>query len=139
MDLEQYKDYFNKSDRFSLLCGMRLIEIREGYAKVELTIDENSMNYMGSVHGGLLYTMADVAAGTATASRGKQCVTMSANTDYIRPVLRGKVTAEARVIAFGRTVCRTQVDICGQDGKLYAKSSINMFVTDKEIHVCLNK
>ena len=133
MNLEKYKVYFNKNDRFSIVCGMLLTEIREGYAKVEMTIDENSMNYMGSMHGGLLYTMADVAAGTAVVSRGKQCVTLSANTDYIRPALRGKVTAEAEVIALGRTICRTQVNICGQDGRLYAKSSITMFVTDKEV------
>jgi uncharacterized domain 1 len=133
MDLEQYKAYFNKNDRFSIACGMRLTDIREGYARVEMTLDENGMNYMGTMHGGLLYTMADVAAGTAVVSRGKQGVTLSANTDYIRPAHRGKVTAVARVIAFGRTICRTQVDIHGQDGTLYAKSSITMFITDKDV------
>lgn len=133
MDLEQYKNYINTNDRFSHFCNMQLTEIRVGYAKVEMVIEENSMNYMGSMHGGLLYTMADVAAGTAVATRGKQCVTLSANTEYIRPAMHGKVIAEAEVIAFGRTICRTQVNICGQDGKLYAKSSITMFVTDKNV------
>ena len=65
LNLEQFKNYFNEHDLFSGKSGMKLVELREGYAKVELTIDESSMNYMGSMHGGLIYTMADVAAGSA--------------------------------------------------------------------------
>jgi acyl-CoA thioesterase len=133
LDLEKYKKYFNKADMFSVNNGMQLVEIGEGYARAEMTISKNSMNYMGSMHGGLLYTMADITAGTAFVFRGKQCVTLSANTDYIKPAFSGRVIAEARVISPGKTVCRCEVDIRGEDGTLYCKSHITMFVTDKNV------
>lgn len=132
LNFEKYKEYFNMHDRFSVNNGMKLVELREEYAKVELTINENSMNYMGSMHGGLLYTMADVAAGSAMIFCGKQVVTLSASTEYIKPAFSGKVIAEGRVIAHGKTIGRCEVEIRGEDGTLYSKSHITMFITCKD-------
>ena len=110
---------------------MKLVELREGYAKVELIIGENSINYMGSMHGGLLYTMADVAAGTAMAFCGRQVVTLSAATEYIKAAFSGKVIAEGKVIASGKTFGRCEVEVHSEDGTLYSKSHVTMFITDK--------
>ena len=132
LNFEKYKEYFNGHDLFSIKSGMKLVELQEEYAKVELTIDENSMNYMGSMHGGLLYTMADVAAGAAMIFCGKQVVTLSATTEYIKPAFSGKVIAEGRVIARGKTIGRCEVEARGEDGTLYSKSHITMFITGKD-------
>lgn len=133
LNLQEYKEYFNKHDMFSVSCGMKLSEIQTGYAKVELVIDEYSMNYMGSMHGGLLYTMADVAAGTAVVSSGRQCVTLGAHTEYIKPAFSGRVIAEAKVISQGLTISRCEVIIHSEDGTVYAKSYITMFTTSKAV------
>ena len=135
IDLEKFRVYFNRRDAFSVSSGMQLTELREGYAKAELTIDEDSMNYMGTMHGGLLYTMADVAAGTAVVYLGQQCVTLSANTDYYRSASAGKVIAEARVISAGKTVCRCEVEVHGEDRTVYSRSHITMYITDREIDI----
>ena len=135
IDLEKFKEYFNKHDMFSVNCGMKLLEIKENYSKVEMNLDENGMNYMGIMHGGLLYTIADVAAGTAVVSGGKQGVTLSAYTDYLRPALSGKVIAEGRVTTVGRTICRCDVEVHGEDGTLYAKSNVTMYIKNKDIHI----
>jgi len=87
---------------------------------------------MGSMHGGLLYTMADVAAGTSMVFCGKQVVTLSAATDYIKAAYSGKVIAEGRVIAHGKTIGRCEVEVRGEDGTLYSKSHIIMFITNKD-------
>lgn len=133
LNLQKYKNYFNNNDMFSIACGMKLVEIQSGYAKVELVIDKNSMNYMGSMHGGLLYTMADVAAGTAVVSCGKQCVTLNAHTEYIRPALSGRVIAEGKVTSSGRTIKRCEIIIHSEDGAVYAKSYIVMYITNKDV------
>lgn len=117
---------------FSINSGMKLVELREGWARAELTIGENSLNYMGTMHGGLLYTMADVAAGAAMAFCGRQAVTLSATTEYIKPALSGKVIAEGKVIAHGKTIGRCEVEIHNEAGILYCKSHITMFITNKE-------
>lgn len=101
LDFEKFKAYFNEQDLFSRNSGMKLVELGEGYAKVELIIEDKSKNFMGSMHGGLLYTMADVAAGASMFFCGKQVVTLSAVTDYIKAAFSGKVIAEGKMIAYG--------------------------------------
>lgn len=133
MELESFREHFNCSDKFSVRSGMKLTELREGYAKVEMVIDDYSKNYMGSMHGGLLYTMADVAAGASMIYCGKQAVTLNASTEYIKAAYSGLIIAEGRVISEGKTICRCEVDVHAEDGTLYCKSHITMFVTDKNI------
>ena len=131
INFQEYQEYFNGHDLFSINNGMKLVELREGYAKVELIIGENSINYMGSMHGGLLYTMADVAADTAMAFCGRQVVTLSAATECIKAAFSGKVIAEGKVIASGKTFGRCEVEVHSEDGTLYSKSHVTMFITDK--------
>ncbi len=133
MELENFREHFNCSDMFSVKSGMKLTELREGYAKVEMIIDDYCKNYMGSMHGGLLYTMADVAAGTSMVYNGKQAVTLNASTEYIKAAISGLVIAEGRVISKGKTICRCEVDVHGEDGTTYCLSHITMFITDKDI------
>lgn len=132
MDFEKFKAYFNEQDLFSRNSGMKLVELGEGYAKVELIIEDKSKNFMGSMHGGLLYTMADVAAGASMFFCGKQVVTLSAVTDYIKAAFSGKVIAEGKMIAYGKTLGRCEVEVRGEDGTLYCKSHITMFITDND-------
>jgi acyl-CoA thioesterase len=132
-DFEKYRTYFNANDTFSRNTGMTLAEVGEGYSKVELTIDENCLNYMGTMHGGLLYTMADVAAGTALVFRGKHVVTLSAHTEYIKAAAAGKLIAVCNATSIGKTIGRCEVEIRSDDGTLHSKSSITMFTTDKDL------
>lgn len=56
----------NRNDRFAHSIGARLTEIREGYAKAELTVEERHLNGAGVCQGGVIYTLADLAfAGVA--------------------------------------------------------------------------
>jgi len=135
LDLQKYQEFFNAHDTFSAKNKIRLTGIGEGYAKVELFLEDGGKNYMGTMHGGLIYTMADVAAGTAAVSGGRQVVTLSAGTEYIRPVVSGNVVAEGKVIHAGRTVCRMEVCVHDGAGTLYAKSHIPMFVTGTKIEL----
>lgn len=135
MDLEKYREYFNGHDMFSVNSGMKLMEIREGYSRVEMTIDENCMNYMGSMHGGLLYTMADVAAGTAAVSYGRQVVTLNAFVDYIKPAFSGRIIAEGKVISNGKTIVRCDVDIHDGEGTVYCRANVSMYNTGKDVEI----
>ena len=56
----------NRDDRFATGIGARLTEIREGYARAELTVEERHLNAAGVCQGGVLYTLADLSfAGVA--------------------------------------------------------------------------
>lgn len=133
MNLEKFREYFNLHDGFSHYCGMTLAQVADGYAKVELTLEDNGKNFMGSMHGGLLYTMADVAAGAAVMYESRRCVTLSAYTDYVKSPFGGKIIAEANLVSHGRKINRCEVTIHADDGTVYCRSYVTMYMKDQKI------
>lgn len=80
--------------------GIRLTALSKGRAEAELSAGAAHTNFMGTVHGGALYTLCDVAGGCALIERGL-CVTLDAAMTYLRPVKAGKVRAAAERIKAG--------------------------------------
>ena len=60
VDYNALKERLNKEDRFCAYNGIRLTEIREGYAEAELTVTEHSLNGLGIVQGGALFTLCRI-------------------------------------------------------------------------------
>ena len=83
MDYEKFIEYFNEHDVFSRESGIRLKKIGDGFAEAELDFSSRRANFMGTMHGGALFTMADVAAGSALLSHGSLCVTLNLSLIHI--------------------------------------------------------
>ena len=64
--MEQLKEYINTNDTFGKSNRMKLEQVKEGYAEAVMEITENSCNAVGTVQGGAIFTLADMAfAGAA--------------------------------------------------------------------------
>ena len=70
MDYELLRDIRNRKNAFGNLVGVKIVEIREGYAKTELEVRPELMNPIDSLHGGVLFTMIDITGGSAAVSHG---------------------------------------------------------------------
>jgi uncharacterized protein (TIGR00369 family) len=82
-------------------------------------------NPMGTVHGGILCTLADSAMGMAFAStlgEGETFTTLEVKINFLRPIFEGKLFAKAKVVHRGRTVGLVDCDITTEDGKLVARA-----------------
>lgn len=83
-------------DRASDALGMRLIGVRPGYARMQMTVREDMVNLHGTTHGGLVFTLADSAFAYACNSHNKVAVASSCSIDFLRPALLGEtLTATA--------------------------------------------
>ena len=60
----------NTTDRFAASIGARLTEVREGYARAELTVEERHLNGAGVCQGGVMFTLADLAFAAVANGRG---------------------------------------------------------------------
>ena len=89
--MEDLKKRLNSSSQFLQSNDMHVVEVKEGYAKVEMIIDEQILNVHGFVHGGALYSLADTAAGAASFATGRDSVTLSGTINYIKPGKGGKL------------------------------------------------
>ena len=90
MDYENLMEFHNKENPFTREMGVQIFEIREGYAKLKLSVKKSHTNALGIVHGGCLFTLADSVCGVAASSYGRQSVTVNASINYLSPALQVK-------------------------------------------------
>lgn len=91
------KDLFD-CDGFESMLGAEVIEVREGYARVEMTVEPCHLNLGGVCHGGVIFALADMAFGAVVNSRGKLTLSLNANITFLKPAHPGKLYAEAHEI-----------------------------------------
>lgn len=94
--MDELKKRLNSSSQYLQSNDMQVVEVKEGYAKVEMIIDEQILNVHGFVHGGALYSLADTAAGAASFTSGRDSVTLSGTINYIKPGRGGKLIGIAQ-------------------------------------------
>lgn len=115
MDYQKVVAERNAVNKFPVSNGITLVEMSEGYARAVLVVTGNHTNPIGSVHGGCLFTLADVAAGAAAASYGEKITTADASYHYLRPALDlERIYAEACVIKRGRRLITVEVNVMSE-------------------------
>ena len=107
------------------LIGTKILNFENGSANVILSLSEPHLNSSGTVQGGILCTLADVAMGTAVITKiekGDRFTTTNLNAMFYQPATSGDLLAAARVVHPGKTLMHTECDITA-DGRMVAKIS----------------
>ena len=102
MDQRLKEAIFRKVERepFAQKFGIKLLDLDEGYSKVEMKFTRDMENFLGMAHGGALFALIDVAFETASNSHGTVAVALNMNITYISPPSpESTLTAEAREIS----------------------------------------
>ncbi len=106
---------FIEKDRFAKENGMRLVEVRRGFARTEMTIEPRHLNAVGILQGGALFTLADLAFAAASNSHGVVAVACQVDVTWFRAVASGKLTAVAEEVFRSRKLSTCVVRV--QDGE----------------------
>ena len=103
-------------------------------AVVSLFVTEDSLNYHGITHGGVLYTMADSVAGIAALTDGNPYVTISSSFNYLRSSSLGeRLEATGIIRRRGRNTCYCEVEVVSKTtGKLLATGSFTYYRVQRE-------
>lgn len=112
-------EFFN-SDHFAQLCGARVIEQRDGYARAEMPITDTIRNASGWAQGGAVFALADIAFAAAAASHGQLTVTVNANIVFIKSAREGTLTAEAHELFDHKRIPFVEVRVTDDQGELIA-------------------
>lgn len=98
--------------------GFRLDELSEGFCRATVPYDHKYDGVFESFHGGLLMTIADSVACFTVMTQTGPDEPMTTTDMSIRFLARcvSDVTAEARIIKFGRTLCPVAVDLYDAGG-----------------------
>jgi acyl-CoA thioesterase len=107
----------------SKLLGIKVHEVRDGYAKMSLEITKKHTNAVGYTHGGVLFSLADCAFAEAVNFGDSKAVAVQVSINYLRPTLEGDVlTAEATTVSDGKTLalCSVVVKKEGKDVAMFS-------------------
>ncbi len=111
-----------EQDRFSQWLGIQIVEIREGYSKIQMTIREEMENGFGIIHGGVTFSMADSAFAYACNNRNQKSVALDTSINFVKAVYVGDIlTAEATELHNGRSTGLYQIAIINQKNELVAQ------------------
>ncbi|MGZ4861817.1 MAG: PaaI family thioesterase [Halobacteriota archaeon] len=110
-----------KSDRYASFLDTRITKIERGYAQAVLTVAEHMLNFNQVAHGGLIFSLADVAFAAACNSFNQTAVALSFHITYRRPVAIGtRLVAEAREESSGKTTALYKIIIRTDDQRIVA-------------------
>jgi acyl-CoA thioesterase len=76
-----------RDDRCAAALGLKLLEVRPGFARVEMRLRDDMLNGHGTGHGGLIFALADSAFGVASNSRGRRAVAAGCTIEFLRPAM----------------------------------------------------
>jgi uncharacterized protein (TIGR00369 family) len=133
MTKEEKLAALNARSEFNKYNGIVVKDFGNGCSLVETELIKNSMNPWGSAHGGLVFSMCDVAAGVAVMGMTPDGVTQSASIYYLRPATGKKLRAEGRVIKDGRSVALVETNVYNDDGDLVASGKFEYFHTGTRV------
>ena len=74
-----------REDRASKWLGMKMEELKPGYARLSMTVTEQMANGQAMCHGGLIFTLADSSFGFACNSHNQRTVTQHCAITFVAP------------------------------------------------------
>ena len=108
-------------DPASQALGMKLDEIRPGYARMSMPVRKDMLNGHQTCHGGYIFMLADSAFAFACNSHNHNTVGAGCTIDYLAPGREGEMlVAEAVEQALSGKTGVYDVKVSNQDGRLIA-------------------
>jgi len=115
------KDKLNTTDRFAKSIGAQLTEVREGYARAELTVQEHHLNGGDVCQGGVMYTLADLTFAAVANRHGILTLGISNTVTFLKSAQLGDhLTAECRETFDHHRLPYCDMQIRNQKGELLA-------------------
>lgn len=119
--MQNYLEFFRENDHFARHCGIELLEVTPGAARVSMQVQPFHLNGAKTVHGGALFTLADFAFAVAVNSRGQLALAINTSMSFINPAFAGTLFAEAKEVSSNRRLGVYQVAIEDDKGQLIAQ------------------
>lgn len=76
-------------DSFSKWLGVEVLEVKDGFAKIKMTVRGEMLNGHGVTHGGISFSLADSAFAFASNSHGQKAVSIETSINHIKPIFEG--------------------------------------------------
>lgn len=121
-------------DRLIQDFGMTLLEARDGYAKVSVSVKDRFLNAHGIGHGVLLFAVAD-AAFALSVNAAVDAVGVQWSINVFRAAKPGEeVVGESRIIHKGRQSMVCELTVTAGDGRVLARGQSTALPVPRGAH-----
>ena len=122
--LQFTRDYQKK---IPFVAHLRILTeaLGEGTARLSLPVEPHLTNSLGTVHGGVILSLLDVALCTAARTLHPEStgvVTIDLSTSFIGSGSGTRLFADARVLKDGKSMTFVEAEAKNEDGSLVAKA-----------------
>ncbi len=122
------------NDLFSQWLGVEVLDVKDGYSKIKMTVRKEMINGFGIVHGGIAFSLADSAFAFACNNRNVLSVALDTSINFLKPVNVGdELTAEANELHNGKSTGLYNITVTNQKDLLVAVFKGNCFRTNKKL------
>lgn len=115
---------------FVHLLGIELGELRRGQATMQLEMRDELRRNNGVAHGGAIASLVDTAAAFAILTLlepDETTTTIDLTIHYLRPLIKGRAIAHARVLRAGRRIIVISIEVL-DEGKAIAATALTSFI-----------
>ena len=124
MDYQAFRDQLNHTPDFSRTLGLTVTSVECGKAETELPVLPEFRNPFRSVHGGILFTVADVTGGIAAYSYGSAVCTVDSTLHYLNAGLdTQRLFASSAALKAGKRLIVVDVSVRDENGVLLCKGT----------------
>jgi uncharacterized protein (TIGR00369 family) len=111
--------------------AFRILEASRGSVKISFKASSEWANPLGTLHGGVLCDLSDLAMGMSfgsTLDQAESFTTLEMKISFLKPIWEAELTAHGRVIKRGQTIGLAECEIFDDGGSLVAKASSTCMV-----------
>jgi acyl-CoA thioesterase len=127
-------NHMMENDFFSQWLGIEVLEIKEGYSKIKMTVRKEMVNGFGIVHGGIPFSLADSAFAFACNNRNNLSVALDVTITFTKAVNTGDtLIAEAKEVHNGRSTGVYLISVFNQKNEQVALFKGTCFRTGKSL------
>ena len=131
---KEITDKMMETDYFSQWMGVAVIDIREGYSKIQITLRKEMLNAFAIAHGGVTFALADSAFAFACNSDGKVTVALDVSISFPKAGKEGDIlTAEAKRINQTNKTGLYLIEVKNQQDELVALFKGTCYKTEKRL------
>ena len=129
--MDRIEEFLSK-DRFAALLGITVESASEdGRCTVAMPFEEKHQNGLGNAHGGVIFTLADMAFGLGCYVAGLLCVSAQCSISYLSPGFGRFLRAESTPVKIGRSLVVCEITIYGEHGRKVAVATMNGFIVER--------
>ena len=131
-----HKEIVNKmisNDAFSKWLGIKVVEVKKGYCKLEMHVRNEMTNGFSIAHGGISYSLADSALAFSSNSHGKQSLSIETSISHVQKIKSGaKLTATSKEIERNNKIGIYHITITNQEENHVAHFKGTVYITTKD-------